>query len=237
MKLFPLLLVLTFIFNTAFPIPYNLRIQFPSKTQSKPSLIALYKGCEYVSTDGIFEIHDERSCSEFHVLITENLKLPNTPDIEYLETSPNHSYKLFKLTRKVTIKETTTPAQEITGSKPSLILEPMEYWDIEELNHNEAALRIPDTTIIMLMNPDFIKELISETWRPDDSFIKLPKCIFNDEIEEKMLQEVSTKMVFASLDLRCLHKKVTKTTKSCAHNKVISVLDPIHCYALNTIRI
>lgn len=222
-------------------------VHFPSKIENPPPLTLLFKGSEYnlmldkdskVSKKGMFEIYDERDCAEFHILITENLKLPHTPDIECLETSKNHPYKLFKLTRRTKTREITSPYSiDNCTFKPIISLELVEYWEIAELDNNEPSIKIPDNTIILLMNPKFIIKLNSEIWHHDDAFIKLPHIIFDDALDEKTLQEVSTKMVFASLDLRCLHKKITKTTKSCAQNCIISVPDPLNCYVSNHARV
>jgi hypothetical protein len=63
---------------------------------------------------------------------------------------------------------------------------------------------------------------------------KQAKIVFQTTfVDEKTLQDVSTKMLFASIDLRCLHKKMTKTTKTCAQNRIISVPDPLNCYIHN----
>jgi hypothetical protein len=221
-------------------------IQFPSKTENPPPLTLLFKGTEFalildkdskISKRGMFEIYEDRDCSEFHILITENLKLPNTLDIEYLETSNSHPYKLYKLTRKAKTREiVNSVGSEQLGTQPTVSLELIEYWDIEDLDCNEPTIKIPDNTIILLMNPQFIIRLITETWHPNDAFVKLPRILFDDSVDEKALQEVSTKMVFAAIDLRCLHKRMTKTTKACAQNRIISVPDPLNCYVSNHAR-
>lgn len=67
-------------------------VQFPSRIGTPPPLTLLFKGSEYtlmldkdskVSKKGAFEIYEERDCNEFHILITEHIKLPLTPDFEF----------------------------------------------------------------------------------------------------------------------------------------------------------
>lgn len=248
MKIFKTLFVIAFFtlytINAAQSVFYG-SVQFPSKVENPPHLTLLFKGSEYalmldkdskISKKGTFEIYEEHDCGEFYILITEHIKLPLTPDFEFLETAAN--YRLFKLTRTSKMKEVVSTATEQLYEKPTVTLEPVEYWIIEELDvkdeHGVCMQRtIPKNSIILLMNPQFIIKLESEEWKSDDIYIKLPKIIFDNDIDEKKLQDMSTKMLFASIDLRCLHKKMTKTTKTCAQNRIISVPDPLNCYIHN----
>ncbi len=219
-------------------------IQFPIQIKNPPPLTLLFKGSEYtlmvdkdgnVSKKGTYEIYEESDCQQLYILITENLKLPTTPDIAYLETAIGHSYKLYKLTR--CYKKREIPLSQEESSKPAVMVEAVQYWEIEEIKSDESSIKIPDNTIILLMNPVFITEITSEPWRSDDAVIKLPTIIFDDTINEKALQEVSTKMLFATIDLRCLHKKITKTTKAYAQNRILSVPDPLNCYTPTNIQL
>lgn len=220
-------------------------IQFPAHIKNPPPLALLFKGCEYtlmvdkdgtVSKKGTFEIYEEGDCHQLYLLITEHLKLPATPDIEHLETEAGHSYKLYKLTR--CFKKREVPLiQEDPNAKPAITLESIQYWEIEEVTSQDPSIKIPDNTIIFLMNPAFIADIASEPSRSDDAIVKLPSIVFADSINEKALQEVSTKMLFATLDLRCLHKKITKTTKTYAQNRILSVPDPLNCYTPTNIQL
>lgn len=211
-------------------VVYNMSVQYPVKILQRPSLVAFYKGGEYLLKEGAFEIYDARNCTEFHIIITANIKLPHTPDITFLETSHDYPYKLFKLSRR-------SKTREVVGSQGPVQLEVIEYWDIQELVNNDPVIKIPDNSIIFLMNPAYIIKLASESWKPDDIFIKLPTLIFDETIDEKTLHEASTKMLFAALDLSVFHKKITKTVKHFAQNRILSVQDPLNSYISNHPRV
>lgn len=217
-------------------------IQFPSKIESASLYPIFYKGTDCTpkinksaqfSKKNDFEIYEDRNCNQFHLLVTEKIKWPESADFEFLETEAG--YRLFKFTRASKMKELITTD---TNHKTVITLEPVEYWNIEELNaHDENGALIirpiPEDTIILYTNPRFIKSVESEEWKVDDVYFKLPKIIFDDAINDKMLKEVSAKMLFAAIDLRCLHTKVTRTSKPYAQNCIISVRDPLNCYVNN----
>lgn len=214
-------------------------IQFPSKIENPSPYPMFYKGTDctpkinkdtYISKKGVFEIYENHNCNQFHLLITEKIKFPESADFKFLETEA--PYRLFRFTRESKIKELITTT---TNDKPILTTEHVEYWKIDELNgydENGAVLvcAIPEDTIILYTNPTFVNKIESEEWKADDIFIKLPKIVFDEAIDEKILSDVSTKMLFAAIDLRCLHTKVTKTSKPYAQNCIISVRDPLNCY-------
>lgn len=216
-------------------------VQFPSKIDNPSPLPLLFKGSEYtlmldkdskIPKRGFFEIYDERSCCEFYFLITERIKLPESADFKFLETVSE--YRLFKLTRDSKTKEVITNALALEENQ-SIKVEQIEYWIIEEIASKDEQgtliqRTIPENCIIILTKPTFISRVESEEWKNDDIYIKLPKLIFDDMVDEKTWQEVCSKMLFAAIDLRCLHKKMTKTIKSCAQNCILSVPDPLNCY-------
>lgn len=224
---------------------YNMAVHYPIKTIKRPSLVALYKGGVYALKEGSFEIYDERDCDEFHIVITTNIKLPNSSEINGLETAEDCPYTLFKLMRKSKTREIQANhlscAPVILGP---VQLEVIEYWDIQEVKTNKqdqesnhSVIKIPDNTIIVLMNPDYITKIVSEPWKPDDIFIKLPTLIFDETIDEKSLHELATKMLFASVDFSAFNKKVTKTSKTIAQNRILSVQNPLNSYISNHPRV
>lgn len=218
-------------------------IQFPSKIENPAPFPLLYKGNKYslliskdskVSKKGIFEIYEDHTCNQFHLLITEHIKFPESADFELFETESN--YKFFKFTRASKSKELITTSS--LHDKPLVSIEEIEYWNIEKFKDRDEsgtiiARTIPEDTIILLTNPTFICKVESEEWKADDIYIKLPKIYFDEEIAEQMIQEASARMLFAAVDLGCLHTKITKTTKPHAQNCIISVRDPLNCYISN----
>jgi hypothetical protein len=218
-------------------------VQYPSKIESPSPFPIFYKGSFttlQISKDmqlpkkGTFEIYEDRRCDQFHLLITEKIKFPDSPDFEYFET--DGPYGLFKIVRTTKMKELITTSSN--SDKPIITIEEVEYWKIEEINTlnddgTQQMRSIPEDTILFYTNPVFIDKIESEEWKPDDIYIKLPKIFLDEKIEEKILQEVNTRMLFAAVDLRCFHTKITKTTKPYAQNCIISVRDPLNCYISN----
>lgn len=254
MKILKALLVVAFIAHQITPATQSIfygSVQFPVKIKNPLPLPLFFKGCSYTlmldkdttfSRRGTFEIYDERNSQQFYILITEKPPKPkkhdpNSHDIEFLEITNDHPYKLYKLIRASKTREVTTGTNNALGLKPIISLEVVEYWEIDQPNHEEGALKIPDNTIIFLMDPAFIANIVSEPWKPDDIFIKLPTLYFDEAVDEKKFQEASTRMILSALDLSVLHKKITKTTKPCAQNRVLAVQDPLNCYVSNHPRV
>lgn len=200
-------------------------IQFPSEVHNPPTLTVLYKGKEYqVESDnegitrGYFELYDTKNRHELYVLITEYLELPESADIQYLKTSQEHSYRLFKLIRKKIPLEKKDQSKSSRFNKPEFI----ETWIIEEMPTKES-IRIPDNTLIFFMNPEFIETLQAESWHSNDNIIKLPKIVFRNTVDEKTLQDIGVKMLSALLDFKPLHKRSTKTSIMFTNNLRISL--------------
>lgn len=255
-------LVISTINNATQSVFYG-SVQFPLKIKNPLPLPLFFKGGSHTlmldkdttfSRRGAFEIYEDRNCQQFHLLITEKPPRPNkhdsndahdpnkhnpndAHDIEFLEIPRSQPHKLFKLTRASKTREVTGANNSTLGSKPVVSLEVIEYWEIEQLNHEEDIIKIPDNTIIFLMNPDFITTIVSEPWKPDDIYIKLPVLHIDDTIDEKKFHEASTRMILSALDLSVVHKKITKTTKPCAQNRVLAVQNPLNCYVSNYPRV
>lgn len=218
-------------------------VQYPSKIVSPSPFPIFYKGSfttPQISKDmqlpkkGVFELYEDRASDQFHLLITEKIKFPDSADFKQFET--DGPYRLFKFVRSTRMKELITTSSN--NDKPVITLEEVEYWKIEETNTlDENGVQqprsIPEDTILFYTNPLFIDKIESDEWKSDDIYIKLPKIFIDEHIEEKILQEVNTRMLFAAVDLRCFHTKITKTTKPYAQNCIISVRDPLNCYISN----
>lgn len=238
-------IIALFTYSLSYPVQslFSGIVHYPSKIANPSPFPVFYKGSFttlQLSKDmqlpkkGTFEIYEDRQSDQFHLLITEKIKFPDSADFENFET--DGSYRLFKFVRSAKMKELI--ATSSNSNKPIITMEEVEYWKIEEIdtldeNGVQQPRSIPEDTILFYTNPTFIDRIESEEWKPDDIYIKLPKVFIKENVEEKVLQEVNTRMLFAAVDLRCFHNKITKTTKPYAQNCIISVRDPLNCYISN----
>jgi hypothetical protein len=202
--------------SIALPQPLKREIAFP----------VLYKGNEYEATVEMtgdakmahFELHTALKPKTLFLLATESLALPNEPNVKHLTTSPDHEYRLFKLTlqpHELNITDST--------KKESVA---MSTWQVEELNElyvSNKPLEIPDITIILFTNPHAIKELEISPWVTESNIMRLPTIVFNIDISPDALQDLAAQMKLALMDFKFLHKKMHCTTIPFANNRIISM--------------
>lgn len=80
-------------------------------------------------------------------------------------------------------------------------------WQIEKRDSSEIPARIPEHTIIMLGNPNFIESVQAEPALPSALNIALPKIIYKNEINPEKFHESLTCTTLAALNLDAIHKK------------------------------
>ena len=87
-------------------------------------------------------------------------------------------------------------------------------WTIKQLDKKEAPLKIPDHTIILLLQPDCVEKLvkpvgcINQTTSVDMAcVVALPTVVLRANVTEEELQEACIQAQIASLELRAIHQK------------------------------
>ncbi len=198
-------------------------IALPQSIDREIAFPILYKGNEYeakVEMKGDakkahFELHTALQPKTLFILITEYLSLPNGPSIKHLATSPEHPYRLFKLT----LQSHDFNQTDSTKKAP----EALSTWAIEELHTKTKPLEIPDTTIIIFTDPQAIKNLEPIAWVTESNIMRLPTIAFKENISQETLQDLAAQMKLALMDFKFLHKKTHCAFVPVANNRIISM--------------
>lgn len=182
-------------------------MQFPSSIIKPPSLKVLYQGYKYpveVMSEvqrkcqkGHFELYIDSNCKELYILIAENLQRPDENNFEHLKTSPNFSYRLYKLVRYEVAPETKEDSLKIS-------------WSIHQVEHAQQETVLPNNTIILFMPPAMIAKLEEDPWFAEQHVARLPRIIFHETVAEKELNEAANKMTLALLDFELFHAELPK---------------------------
>lgn len=205
------------------PITFLGSLEYPQSFKGEHKLSILYKGVMYSidiqkgskkkAARGYYELYDNQMPRVLHVLVSEDLKLPDDGVIKYLQTSAEHPYRVFRL-KQIEYKETsktplfTSLAPE--GNAPAQLADSvMMMWDIEELPHSEPEWRIPDATIVLFMDPTFIAQLDTAVWDAVRPVVRLPRIVFKKDIAEDIFAQVLNKMQLALMNFKPFHAEPT----------------------------
>lgn len=186
---------------------YSLKAEIPFALRSvENNLPIYYKGHKIDLSQGWTKLPE---CSEpctFSLLITENVDFSakgNT--VRYLKRIKEQDYAWYDLT--LTFHD-----------EPKNISDNLEFpatpkktysWEIE-LNESDAPERIPEHTIVLLTNPNFIAALRTEPALPGVIDIVLPTIVFKDTIDPQEFKETcDTILLGPVLDLDAIHRKDT----------------------------
>jgi len=187
--------------NTNETHTYVIRVKFPSSIVTIPPLCGYYKGEKLVFTDNQAVFTDTDSCSCFPLVITSELSHKSDGGtILYLERKNSLACRLFYISR------TTQEYSE------------KNQWTVEEEPISELPLRLPENSIILLMNPDHILSLqsariSSKKTTFSDKVVQLPSVIIKKNISEEELKAASDNAILASMDINAIHTRITKATQ------------------------
>ena len=219
-------IVLSLIFSIAavgssFGLPqrfYSLKAKLPTHlAHLKSSLPVYYKGHKIDLTQGWTKLPE---CSEpctFSLLITENVDfVAKGNTVRYLKRIPDQEYAWYDLTLSLHDDGADHDASKTTSQKTY-------SWSVEKHDPEDTPERIPEHTIVLLTNPDFIESLKTETSLPGALDIVLPTIVFKDTIDEEDFQESVLHVLMGPvLDLDAIHRKDSPTCMTRKDTVVIS---------------
>jgi len=192
-------------------------ILFPQTIKTVPQVLLYQRGIKLqTETDDSskkiqFTVTEERKCKKIHFLVTQYVQ----PNIEKnivtgLKIGRKQDYKLYKLRL---IEKRNTQKSDSEKNNTSY------HWQIEE-KKLAPERRIPDDTLIVIFNPNYIEKI------DEGSSFELPKIWIRPDIlelagsEEKLHDEVN-ELLMASLDLNILHSKPTSEIKPNHKKKLV----------------
>lgn len=186
---------------------YILKFQFPASFASTPELLGWYKGKPLDLKDHWCIIREDEETVAFSLVITPEIKfISRGNNVAYLKRLPDQPCKWYDLTL------------HIDHNKQ------IYYWEIEEKSLSEVPLRLPEHTIAIQTNPDFIdkvEEVIeltdSEEEPSKEAFkthtIDLPMIFIKKNLTKIAFQQASVYPLLASLDLKTIHREAKKAIK------------------------
>ena len=187
---------------------YIIKVDTPSHITSAAGLALYYKGYK-VDLNELWAILPEyESPLTFSLIITQ--EIPNCKShgntIRCLKLKDDQKFLWFNLTLSLC---DTDKEQKYS-------------WTIEKKNQEEVPSRIPENGIVVLINPDYIDNLVSEPAITNTATIQLPaikikSTISNDELHESLIASM-----MAALDLDTIHTKDRPVYKIRKDNSVIS---------------
>lgn len=197
-------------------------IVFP-KTVKKIPQICLYQGGERFTSEtdkdgkrACFTLPVDKSCTTFALLITDGLQYKSEKNtIQYLKINTKQPYKFYAMELiKAPRKQYRVPSEQKKPVTP-------DHWVItkEELGSDG---RIPDDTIIVLLNSEYVDEV-----RAEKGF-ELPTIVIKNDVlaiagSETQLQDNAIGLLLSSLDLNPLHP-IFKTHMRQEQQKIIVAL-------------
>ncbi|MBN1549210.1 hypothetical protein JW872_00960 [Candidatus Babeliales bacterium] len=174
---------------------YSGSLRFPDSITPPPRLTAYYKGIRVDIQNGNFTVRDTEAAPGFYFLFTLSPVTPCTDahdpnTIQFFQLDPESPYKCFRVLRT-------------RGDRPWLI----EETPLEQTRH--AMLKIPESTIIIPLNPDYVEAVQTEADPSPLHSTSLPDIIFKKELSQNKINEMVIQSTFAALDLNPFHRKPT----------------------------
>lgn len=209
------------------PMIFGGTIQFPRSVTKVPD-IRIYRSGSIIdaaidntSKKISYSISDDRSQNMFTLLIAESKALSAEVDentIKYWKVKPRHPYKFYSLMLKEVVANNQSTSSRTQAQQSPFI------WAVKEHTLTFNNGRIPDNTIMVCYNPDFIDTISG------GSIVNVPSIVIKPDIlrmvgSEVILHEKSVEMLLSSaLDYDSLHSHVKQTVKLDYPNKTVVTL-------------
>lgn len=197
-------------------------IIFPKTIKNLPQ-ISLYRRGIKIKTENEdsnnkiqFTISEDKAYRKFYLLITKSI-MPNIDDntVKCLKIDPKQSYKLYEFTIYTNQELTINPINNLQETRE------IYSWNVQNIKLNSLGI-IPDDTLIMIFNPNYIDSI-----EPGNS-LELPKIIIKKNIlelagSEKNLSNETNELLLSCLDLNIIHTTPTSEIKKADNNKKLIV--------------
>lgn len=202
-------------------------IQFPSALKKVP-LVRVYCGGNRITSQNLdsakqatFTVpFEERRRTTFSLLITQTIKFQpeeGTNTIQYLKIDPEQDYKFYVLELIKTEQPKHIASDDFFNAEHMAKLNQSHpnnqftyEWKIIE--HTLLNGRIPDDTIIVCYNPDYIENLSG------GNAVELPHIYIKDNVlnlagSEAQLHDASAALLLSSLDTDAIHASIHQEVK------------------------
>jgi len=174
--------------------------------------------------DPSFTITVSLPYTEIYILITQRFSgqshhTKNAQNIiEHLKLENEEPYICFRCRRTFYLS-------------PQDAKQELSSWQIDQIQldcNGENCIKIPDNTIIIIADPDWIESLSANEWDARSAVIKLPTIIFKSSLTQQELDDIAPLISLSMMDHRPFHKPTRKATKQAHPGLVISMSTPHH---------
>lgn len=191
------------------------KVVFPPSLEAIPPIRAFYAGRKIsgeIEGNNVTFSFPELRRNFFYLLISHDLEFCSPNAVTALRLKRNARYKLYalELAGVENKKRTKTPHFSYT-------------WNVKELLFPLVENRIPDDTVIVWYNPDFIQGL------EGGNLIELPKIIIRPDIltfvgSEERLHRLSNAFLLSALNFDSIHDTISHEVAQTASPKTVLAL-------------
>jgi hypothetical protein len=204
--------------STIFPCT----VEFPRAVKKIPELCIYHKGERFVGeadTTGhrtCFHLPIDRSCTTFTLLVTQGIQFESEQNtVQFLKIDPQQPYKLYSMQLVRTPRRRSMDLQQQQQNSDQWIIS-SERVDVHG--------RIPDETIILLMDPRYIDRV------EGSSGFELPEIYIKENVLElagslQHLLDQSIELVVASLDYKPIHASLKAATRQEGEHLIIATTE------------
>lgn len=183
-------------------ITYLGMFQFPSSI-SNPSLRMYYKGRIVDMENGAYSFVENRKFQVFTV-IAALLPPPTSNTLSSLEVPEGVTYVKYTLFK--------TQAGQKEEKK-------QETWRVEkEVNNN--GINVPSDALLVVVDPNLIKEVKIHPWFKDSFTLKLPSIVMKKDLSKKTFDAAYNRSILTALDWDVFHQKEQWEEKKHKHNQI-----------------
>lgn len=196
-------------------------IVFPSTLEMVPSIRIYYAGRKIICENDdfgkkvTFSIPEHKQRTFFFLLITPHIEFASHENtVPFLKLKKGAPYKFFamELVMHEVSKKRKTPGSNEKQYAYSWVVKPIDLSVVDG--------RIPDETIIVRYNPEFVSAL------EGGSMIEFPKIIINPDIikmvgSETKLHEYSNRWFLASLNTDTIHDTAQSEIRMVPQSKTV----------------
>ncbi len=191
---------------------YPCTVEFPKTIKKVPELCIYHGGERFIGeidTTGrraCFSLPIDRSCTHFTLLITQELQFESEDNtVQFLKIDAKQAYKFFTMQlRKGSRKRYVSSIDTKQQAEP-------DQWIIRPSKVSPDG-RIPDETIIVLLNADYVERV------EGDQGFELPTIYIKENVaeiagSEQLMHDKSVEMILSSLDYKPIHANTKVATR------------------------
>lgn len=204
------------------PTMLSIAIQFPKILKKTPDVYACKSGirispdCDKNGNTISFNFLESRDQTHFWLLIIPEVpefKMVSSGTVDYLRIEPTQNYKFYSLSLELK----TTP------SRSNRVQQPDYTWTINECEIPDKNGRLPEETLIIVYNPDFVDHLAG------GSSTELPTIVIRNDIlvlngTEDQFYEKSIEILLSSIDYNAIHAAIEKEVRYDLNSKTIRTI-------------